>query len=383
MTDEIEEDNSAASKAESEVANKMLGDLLPGHAKPKEETRTYGGDWRRDFKRGDYGSQADLWDERGYYGGHGSGYGTSYGGGRQTRYHGRRPRADDWEGGDDLDDVLPMGGSRVKGHSGGGSKGEPTLPYWISRNIKDLQETLRDAGNGERPLRARDTERFAMYLMLAFGDLLEKAAGLTFMTDARKMMKAAIVEAVGGLCLTVGGQTRRLETGEDVPKDRYTGPVAEQVLTDALRLAGFEDDATVVAVTDYLRQEGVRLVTSEDVEDELVRAEGEIVRQQAEIDKLNDEIERMSEKLRRADFGRPNVLDIAEQRAIQKITGGPAPVRSAIGRTMEQEIADERARSASATSDVGVAAAAPAPVGGGSIFDDDGEEEEGFMAPGL
>lgn len=377
MTDDVEDENSSASKAESEVARKMLGDLLPGSAKPKREERR--GDWRRDHKRGNYGSQADLWDERGYYGGGVGGYG----GHRHTLRHGRWDQFDAGSGGrdmdDELDDVLPMGGSRVKGFSSGGRGGEPTLPHWIKQNIKDLQETLRDAGNGERPLRARDVERFSMYLMLAFGDLLEKAGGLTFMTDARKKMKAAIVECVGGLCLTVGGQTRRLETGEDVPKDRYTGPVAEQVLTDALRLAGFEDDATVIAVTDYLRQEGVRLVTSEDVEDELVRAEGEIVKQQGEIDKLNDEIERMSEKLRAAQ------RSYSSWSPDERTGGGSvrAPVRSAIGRTMEQEIADERARSASAASDVG-ASVTPTPVEGGSIFDDaDDEEEEGFMSPGL
>ena len=61
------------------------------------------------------------------------------------------------------------------------------------------------------------------------------------------------------------------ECGEEVDGPKFTGPMAEQLMVDALARQGVTDEVVALSVLDYLKEHGVRLVAEEDTEEEKIK----------------------------------------------------------------------------------------------------------------
>ena len=241
-----------AEEASQEIARSMAGGLMP--EEPRSKARASDGD--------------EMWDP-GYGGPRNDAWKTDkirpFGPKAKTKGH------YDWDAYDKLargsgklpfdDDLSSIGGGKSKP-----AKADMSLPYWIRSNIDHLKATLARADWGRRPLRRDERQGIATLLMLAMGDLMEKGGGLIWTTPARKAFRDTLFDNMNGLTINHGGVTRSLETGaiEDDPK--FTGPVAEKVLVDALALHGL-DEAAALAVLEYLHFNEVRLMAQEDEEE--------------------------------------------------------------------------------------------------------------------
>lgn len=366
-----DEKKSSAQRAEDEIARRMAGDLMP--KQPEPERKYKGRDWwREDYKRygGTGGGQGRLFDEDGVYGG---GLGRSDHGNWDS--YGKGLERTDWAKGDSVDDVMPAKSKKWV---------DPSLPHWIRTNIDSLKSVLRRAGEGERPMRPDEVTSLVTYVMLAFGDLMEKSGGLIFMTGARKAVREAFEANIDSICIVKGGQTRVLQTGEVVPPRRYTGAVGEQLLADAMAAVGIDDEDAVIGITEYLREHGARLMAEEDVQEELAEAEGQIAKLQYKLDAYDLE---MPKAPARKEWEPPAWTHGVTSK--EELVGSSIPVlkpisatvsKSSIGRTMEQELAAGAVVTPPVADEAGAEAPEPQ-VEGGSIFDDDGDDDGGFMSP--
>lgn len=203
------------------------------------------------------------------------GYPKDYGSGASYRGYGASSKSKDkW-----WDEWEEEGGRKASGFGTRGDSGWPPkapvggagLPYWIRQNVESLKDVMQRAGGGSRPMSGPEVRSLGTYTLLALGDLLEKSAGIVMGMKARDLFVAAFMASVSDLRVVVKGEQTLIETGEGVEDELTVGPVAEQVLVDALQSRGLSE-ADAIAVSDYLAAEGLRLMSTEDVaEEKLVR----------------------------------------------------------------------------------------------------------------
>ena len=183
---------------------------------------------------------------------------------------------------DDLDDVFPVKG---KGYAPekpatvyqypGSRAAQPAVPYWIRSNMESIKACVDRMGAGRRPITDGDKVSLATYLMLMFGDLAEKSADLIWTTTGKEIVRRAIIESLEHFCFYRGGVHTKIVSGEEVDGPKFTGPVAEQLLVDALASQGVTDEVVALSVLDYLQEHGVRLMAEEDIEEEKIKVKVE------------------------------------------------------------------------------------------------------------
>lgn len=392
----MSEDEKSAERAADKIASKMADDLLP----PKPQPKTYSGGYstRSGGYDRDYYDRGSGWDDHYFDRGHGS-----------QSLRRPKPRREAQTGLPFDDDLSVMGGDWKP--KGGGkvldriqARSEPELPYWIRFNVGRIKSAVEVGGAGSRPFTQREVDELLARLMMAFGDLLEHSGGLIWMSSARDAIKKALKDNFGGLCLSKGGSTVKLQTGEIESPPEFTGPLAEQAFIGVMGMVG-QSESDAVAILDLLKEQGVRLMTDEDkiqrtrqldeVEERLIE---ELREQVADLRTQVAELESENVYLQReaagkfddgGDLGwdergpsssvgwRPGPESVSEPEpeparpSLPSVGVGVA--RSAIGRTMEQEAAARAVKPEPEPA---------APVKEASIFDaaSDDEDDEGFFA---
>ena len=138
------------------------------------------------------------------------------------------------------------------------------MPYWLKSSMEMLAGQVQRSGLGVRQLDANGINALATYIMFPLGDIMERAAGLIWRSEARKRLVDAIKEALPEMLISRDGQTVNVATGEAVVLEGVSGSDGETALMEAVTMVG-GGESDFLQILQVLHYKGVRLMSTEDL----------------------------------------------------------------------------------------------------------------------